>query len=962
MGQQVASCHGLASCALASQDGGGFENSSCIGLSSSSTSAPCREAIPSCQFYCSQVDETELEGNDPICNLERGIPEQDHCFAFEDELDDVARLALNEQYDNLRPPEDVWEAFKSARAERHENKAFFPPEFMRWSNRTSPVPRKGANVTFANELGTRRCFMWRSAGFRLIRKSRLAVVLYCEPPKEACSDVNLTIMDIGLLSGKSIFQLYMERIRRLKHLAARSCRNEASSSFVVCSIPIYAVFTDLGIAESAEEFVRENDCFGLPGEDIRFLVQDHMPLIDGGGRYLLRNKGELWTGSCGDGGVFMALRDKGVLADMRKRMVERVFMCSMRNLVARIGDPLLLGYAERLHADVVVKCVERLNGETDGRIFGTWTFPMRDGSCHEDLDFRNAMKKAKARIGLVSELTFTQIVECLPYSPGCSNDGFPRMAFCAEPIDQLAIDLPMVEVAAREFESMFWCVSEEIVDCVSIETGNVKPNVPALRLFQEAHSIVSLVNTAMGLVCNRQDEVALVWEESTRWTIQAAVLGMATLHQRWLIKGGARFVDDMRVDRYGASLCEVSPLVSFAGEGIAQYYQDEMTLPLHLPSRFESIPLKSAAPLPSSLASNSPTMPSFSGTVADAPCVDLGNSRLQVPLHVARSRENNKNNCGRGSDSSSDDDTGFVGTTAPSKQQLNVDPALEDFEFKLSQGHVAQCRLIVKKLLSGAISRADLAEEFASMQAFVVDSDKVTEDVEVLPVEQSDEEDEEEVEAEVADVGQMHDDLESCFSDSDDLQTEEQKKRKARDKSFFFCQRGPRMHIYEGARAVRTRREKVFRKGCVNPRLQSPEKPSRRRVERSYVLKEMYKRFDPATVHEDSWRIHVQGRDAELNCDMSDESDSGEDEVVNAPKTKSDFVEAGKLRTNNRRGGVAATVPQQAVPGAEGAFNHLMAAASMTNAYAAETQPGLPRAKVPARRKKAVSAFSVSGE
>ena len=62
-------------------------------------------------------------------------------------------------------------------------------------------------------------------------------------------------LDVGLLSHKSIFQLYIERIRRLQHLVQRKFKKAVY-------IPVY-IMCNRDNKEIIEDFFRENEFFGI---------------------------------------------------------------------------------------------------------------------------------------------------------------------------------------------------------------------------------------------------------------------------------------------------------------------------------------------------------------------------------------------------------------------------------------------------------------------------------------------------------------------------------------------------------------------------------------------------------------------------------------------------------------------------------------------------------------------------
>jgi UDP-N-acetylglucosamine/UDP-N-acetylgalactosamine diphosphorylase len=92
------------------------------------------------------------------------------------------------------------------------------------------------------------------------------------------------------------------------------------------------------------EFFRQEKFFGLPEEDVFFLVQAMNPAIDFEGRLLLETPGKIFESPNGHGGSLTALLDSGALEDMRNRGIETLFYYQVDNPLIRMCDPAFLGF------------------------------------------------------------------------------------------------------------------------------------------------------------------------------------------------------------------------------------------------------------------------------------------------------------------------------------------------------------------------------------------------------------------------------------------------------------------------------------------------------------------------------------------------------------------------------------------------------------------------------------------
>ncbi len=172
----------------------------------------------------------------------------------------------------------------------------------------------------------------RSAGIRALAEGKCAAFLVAGGQGTRLGhDGPKGVFDIGLPSGKSLFQLQAERLLRLG---------------VLCRKPIpWYIMTSRENHDATVEFFHAHKFFALPPEQVMFFKQGELPVTDANGKILLADKGRLALGPNGNGGCFPALKDSGALDDMRRRGVEWVFTYSVDNALVRVCDPVFLGFA-----------------------------------------------------------------------------------------------------------------------------------------------------------------------------------------------------------------------------------------------------------------------------------------------------------------------------------------------------------------------------------------------------------------------------------------------------------------------------------------------------------------------------------------------------------------------------------------------------------------------------------------
>jgi UDP-N-acetylglucosamine/UDP-N-acetylgalactosamine diphosphorylase len=92
--------------------------------------------------------------------------------------------------------------------------------------------------------------------------------------------------DIGLPSHKSIFQLHIERVMKVRMLASSS--SSAGAGLDLPSIPIYIMTSDINDA-AIRAYFAENNYFGYPARDVFFFEQALLPCLTFDGKIILES-------------------------------------------------------------------------------------------------------------------------------------------------------------------------------------------------------------------------------------------------------------------------------------------------------------------------------------------------------------------------------------------------------------------------------------------------------------------------------------------------------------------------------------------------------------------------------------------------------------------------------------------------------------------------------------------------
>lgn len=147
---------------------------------------------------------------------------------------------------------------------------------------------------------------------------------------------------LGHNGPKGTFELDVEPKRPLFTLLSETI-NEANKKYNAI-IPWY-IMTSKENSYQTREFFRRHNYFDMGEENIRFFIQNELPMVDTEGKLLIDEEGLVKQAADGHGGIFEAMRKDGIIDDMKKRGIEWIFIAGVDNVLAKMVDPLLTGIA-----------------------------------------------------------------------------------------------------------------------------------------------------------------------------------------------------------------------------------------------------------------------------------------------------------------------------------------------------------------------------------------------------------------------------------------------------------------------------------------------------------------------------------------------------------------------------------------------------------------------------------------
>ncbi|MCJ1466538.1 UDP-N-acetylglucosamine pyrophosphorylase [Pseudocyphellaria aurata] len=380
---------------------------------------------------------------------------------------------------------------------------------------------------------------WYSLGLDLVVKGQVAVVLMAGGQGTRLgSSAPKGCFDIQLPSHKSLFQIQAERIWKVQKLA------EEKSGKKNIVVPWY-VMTSGPTREPTEKFFQEHDFFGLGKDDVLIFEQGILPCVSNEGKILLETKSKVAVAPDGNGGIYQALLTSNVRTDMRKRGIQHIHAYCVDNCLVKVADPVFLGFAASKDVDIATKVVRKRSAkESVGLIL---------------------LKNGKPDVVEYSEIDSNTAEAKDPRQPDI-------LKFRAANIVNHYYSFRFLETIEEWVHKLPHHVARKKIPHVDIDNGQtIKPEKPnGIKLEQFVFDVFPMValDKFACMEVKREDEFSPLKNakgtgEDDQDTSKRDILDQG---KRWIQSAGGLVVSEDGPDNAGV---EISPLVSYGGEGLA---------------------------------------------------------------------------------------------------------------------------------------------------------------------------------------------------------------------------------------------------------------------------------------------------------------------------------------------------------------------------------------------------------
>lgn len=354
---------------------------------------------------------------------------------------------------------------------------------------------------------------------------------------------------ISPLAHKTIFQIHVERIMKIKKICA--CN----------SLPIYIMTSDLNDV-SIRDFFAENNYFNYPANDIFFFEQGLELCITFDGKLIIDSENTLSKAPDGNGGIYSALKSSGAIEDMITRGVKHLHIYGIDNVLTKSVDPAFIGL-----------CIQQ------------------DVQCGNKVVWRaHKGEKVGVTVNNNGKIKIIEYSEIPAKFADAEDPSTGRLIYGAANICNHYLRLSfLTDVVLPQLSGNYHIAEKKIpfMDPVSRDIVHpTKNNGMKLEMF--IFDVFPLAGERwLVMEVSRQEEFAPVKNEvgSAQDSPDTARNMMTDQAIRWLTAAGATCVDaagNTVISNASGLHCEISPLLSYGGEGLEIYSGTHIILPAFL--------------------------------------------------------------------------------------------------------------------------------------------------------------------------------------------------------------------------------------------------------------------------------------------------------------------------------------------------------------------------------------------
>ena len=105
------------------------------------------------------------------------------------------------------------------------------------------------------------------------------------------------------------------------------------------------------------KYFEDNNYFGYNSENVKFFKQGNLPLLSEAGKLVVNSEYRIKYAASGNGTIYEAMLNDGIIDDMKKKGIKWVFIGSVDNALLNMVDSMLLGLTKKRGTEIASKTI-----------------------------------------------------------------------------------------------------------------------------------------------------------------------------------------------------------------------------------------------------------------------------------------------------------------------------------------------------------------------------------------------------------------------------------------------------------------------------------------------------------------------------------------------------------------------------------------------------------------------------
>uniref|UniRef100_A0AAW2GME7 UDP-N-acetylglucosamine diphosphorylase n=1 Tax=Cardiocondyla obscurior TaxID=286306 RepID=A0AAW2GME7_9HYME len=450
---------------------------------------------------------------------------QEHLLQFWEELTDEDRNQLENDINELDLQEITGYFKRAVESSQSINRSMM-------DDKIQPIDEtKTASVKTSTE---EELNIYKERGLKEISEGRVAVLLMAGGQGTRLGVTYPKGMyDVGLPSRKTLFQLQAERIIRLQNIAQQQHGKHGEITWYI--------LTSEATHNATIEYLSKHHYFGLKEKNVKAFKQGMLPCFTFDGKIILDAKHRVSNAPDGNGGLYRALKNQGILDDMVQRGIRSIHAHSVDNILVKVADPIFIGYCLLFEIDCGVKVIEKaFPSEAVGVV-------CKVDNHYQVVEYSEVTKETAELRHANGQLIYNAANICNHYF---TVDFLKNIGYLYE-------------------KDLLLHVAKKKIPYVNDNGERIIPKVPnGIKIEKFVFDVFPFAKNFAVWQGTREEEFSPLKNSSSsdQDCPDTARTDLLNLHKKWLLKAGARDV--------GGDV-EISPLLSYAGENLCQIAKNQ---------------------------------------------------------------------------------------------------------------------------------------------------------------------------------------------------------------------------------------------------------------------------------------------------------------------------------------------------------------------------------------------------